>query len=74
MWHSPRTPVWYAVCVDLETVDRSADTFSDRMGKLADEYGLLERADDKRGYYRLTDKGLAYLHGELEMDDLESAE
>ncbi len=32
---------------------------------------LLEKAQDKRGYYRITDRGLAYLSGEVDADDLE---
>jgi DNA-binding PadR family transcriptional regulator len=39
------------------------------MGKLA-EMGLLERVDEDRGYYKITDKGLAYLAEDLERDDI----
>lgn len=67
----PPTAVWYTVSVDLGMVDRSSDTFSDRMGNLADKYGLLERTDDKRGYYRITDRGLDYLSGDLDAGELE---
>lgn len=67
----PPTAVWYTVCVDLEMLERSSDTFSDRMGQLADEYGLLERTDRKRGYYRITDKGHAYLSGDLDAEALD---
>ncbi|WP_269073768.1 hypothetical protein [Halobacterium sp. KA-6] len=41
------------------------------MSKLADRE-LLEIEDEEAGYYRITDKGLAYLAGELDADDLES--
>lgn len=32
---------------------------------------LLEKVEGKRGYYRITQKGRAYLAGELDTDDLE---
>ncbi|QIB75737.1 ArsR family transcriptional regulator [Halogeometricum borinquense] len=35
------------------------------------EHGLLEKAGDKRGYYRITDRGRAYLEGEVETEELE---
>ncbi|QCW03411.1 ArsR family transcriptional regulator [Natrinema pallidum] len=38
-----------------------------------DDHGLLRKVDDNRGYYRITDRGRAYLEGELESDDLESS-
>jgi len=34
-------------------------------------HGLLEKVDEDRGYYRITDRGRAYLEGELDADDLE---
>lgn len=39
------------------------------MGKL-EQMGLLKRVDETRGYYRITEKGLAYLSGELEREEL----
>ncbi|ELY82788.1 hypothetical protein C487_00875 [Natrinema pallidum DSM 3751] len=38
-----------------------------------EDHGLLRKVDDNRGYYRITDRGRAYLEGELESDDLESS-
>ncbi|AFO57914.1 hypothetical protein NJ7G_2685 [Natrinema sp. J7-2] len=35
------------------------------------DHGLSERVDEDRSYYRITDRGRAYLNGELESDDLE---
>ena len=35
------------------------------------ENELLEKVDDKRGYYRITDLGREYLAGDLEAEDLE---
>ena len=68
IWLAP-TPVWINLTQNLGVLDKSRDTISRRMGKLA-EMGLLERTDDKRGYYCITEKGLAYLAGELEAEDL----
>lgn len=68
IWLSP-TPVWINATQNLDVLDKSRDTISRRMVKLA-EMGLLERTDEKRGYYRITDKGVAYLNGELDADDL----
>ena len=48
----------------------SHPTVKRRMPVLAD-HGLLEKVEEKRGYYRITDRGRAYLAGELEADDLE---
>lgn len=63
------TPVWLNLTQELEVLEKSRDTVSRRMGKLA-EMGLLERVDEKRGYYRITDMGLAYVAGELDADNL----
>jgi len=35
------------------------------------ENELLEKVDDKRGYYRITELGREYLAGDLEAEDLE---
>lgn len=67
-WLAP-TPVWLNLTENLEVLDKSRDTISRRMGLLAD-MGLLERVDDKRGYYRITNEGLAYLAGEMDATDL----
>jgi len=64
-----RTPVWINLTENLSLLDKSRDTISRRMAKLA-EMGLLVRVDDKRGYYRITDKGLEYVAGNLDADDL----
>lgn len=32
---------------------------------------LLEKSQDKRGYYRITDRGRAYLSGDVDADELE---
>jgi len=66
----PPTAVWYNLVEELGVVNRSADTISRRMNTLA-EQGLLEKVDENRGYYRITDKGLDYLHGDLDATELE---
>ncbi|WP_228434566.1 transcriptional regulator [Natrarchaeobaculum aegyptiacum] len=66
----PPTTVWYNLVEQLGVLDRSQNTIARRMNILS-EAGLLEKTDEKRGYYRLTDRGIAYLEGELEAADLE---
>lgn len=68
IWLAP-TPVWINLTQNLSLLDKSRDTISRRMAKLA-EMELLVRVDDKRGYYRITDKGLKYVAGDLDADDL----
>lgn len=68
IWLAP-TPVWLNLTRNLRVLDKSRDTVSRRMGKLA-EMELLERTDEKRGYYCITDKGVAYVAGELDAEDL----
>ncbi len=51
----------------------SKSTISRRLPVLVD-HGLLERVDEDRGYYRITDRGRAYLSGELESDDFQRCE
>ncbi|MBP1921838.1 DNA-binding transcriptional ArsR family regulator [Halorubrum alkaliphilum] len=36
-----------------------------------DDHGLVAKAPEKRGYYHITDRGRAYLAGDLNADDLE---
>ncbi|RQG95758.1 transcriptional regulator [Natrarchaeobius oligotrophus] len=66
----PPTAVWYNLVEELGVLDRSQNTISRRMNVLSDA-DLLEKIDEKRGYYRITDRGIAYLEGQLDADDLE---
>jgi len=66
----PPSPVKRHLVDELGSVDRGRSTFSRRMSELA-EKGLLERVEEESAYYRITNKGLAYLGGELDADDLE---
>ncbi|MEY7847740.1 transcriptional regulator [Natrarchaeobius sp. A-rgal3] len=65
----PPTAVWFNLVEELGVLDRSQNTISRRMNVLSDA-NLLEKTDEKRGYYRITDRGLAYLEGELEAGKL----
>lgn len=69
----PPTAVWYNLAEIFEVTDKSRDTVARRMRGL-DKAGLLEKVGKQRGYYRITDKGRAYLSGELESEDLERNE
>jgi len=66
----PPTAVWYNLVEELDVLDRSQNTISRRMNVLSDAE-LLEKTDEKRGYYRITDRGIAYLEGELDTSELE---
>ncbi|WP_090506654.1 transcriptional regulator [Natronorubrum sediminis] len=53
-------------------LDKSLSTFSRRMDTLAGA-GLLEKSKDGKGSpYKITDKGISYLDGELHTEDLRS--
>jgi predicted transcriptional regulator len=52
-------------------IDFSDTHVRNRMRKLADE-GLLIKVDDKKGYYRITEKGRKYLAGDLDAGELET--
>jgi len=68
----PPTAIWFNL-QEMEALDRAPNTISRRMKKLT-EMDLVEQVDEKRGYYRITDKGLAYLDGDLDADDLRAPE
>jgi len=57
-----------AIAFNIENVSRP--TIDRRLPKLEDA-GLVERYDDPQGYTRITDRGRAYLAGELDADELE---
>jgi len=40
---------------------------------ILDEHGLVKKTSKKRGYYRITERGRAYLTGDLDTDDLEES-
>lgn len=51
----------------------SHPTVKRRLPKLA-EHGLLEKVDDSKGYYRITDLGRRYVEGDVTKDELEDDE
>ena len=53
-----------------EGVDITYRTIQRRLKKLA-AAGLVERIEEPRGYCRITDKGRAYLTGELDAEELQ---
>ncbi|ADQ68467.1 hypothetical protein [Halogeometricum borinquense] len=53
--------------------EKSRSTFSRRIGDL-EKIGLLELTDETKRYYRITEKGLAYLEGEIKAEELEPDE
>jgi hypothetical protein len=61
--------VWYNLHDQLNLIDKSHETVARRMRKLS-KRGLLEKVDDGKGYYSLTQKGRDYLVGDVEADDL----
>lgn len=65
----PPTAVYVNLVEQLGKLDRSSNTVSRRMGKLAD-MGFLEIVDEKRRYYRITELGQLYLAGELDAEDI----
>lgn len=62
--------VWWNLCNDRGMLDKSRETIARRMRKLP-EFGLLERVDEDRAYYRMTQKGADHLAGEIEAEELE---
>lgn len=63
------TAVYMNLVIDMEVLDRSDSTIQRRM-RILNKIGLLEKVGGKRAYYRITDKGLKYLSGELDAGDL----
>ena len=49
----------------------SHPTVKRRLPVLTD-HGMLEKVQEKRGYYAITDKGRAYLAGDIDKSELES--
>ncbi|CAI49718.2 homolog to phage PhiH1 repressor protein [Natronomonas pharaonis DSM 2160] len=66
----PPTAVWYNLVKKEALLDKGSSTISRRMSRL-DKIGLLNLVDSDRAYYQFTDKGAAYLAGDLEADELE---
>ncbi len=52
-------------------LDLTRQHVSSRLSELQ-EHGLVESAETGRGHYRITDRGRAYLAGDLDADELEA--
>ena len=52
-------------------IDFSYSHVRNRMRTLA-AHDLLQKVDEEKGYYEITDRGIAYLAGELDARELES--
>ena len=59
--------------VIAENIDFNPGYIRQRMSQLLDE-GLVEYYDEDAGFYQITDRGRAYLDGNLNADDLERNE
>ncbi len=53
-------------------IDFSYSHVRNRMRTLAN-HDLLQKVDEEKGYYEITDQGIAYLAGKLEAKELESS-
>lgn len=65
----PPKTVWFNLVHELEVIDRSPATVRRRM-KTLDEEGLLEKIDADGTYYRLSEKGIRYVEGDVSRDEL----
>ncbi|ELZ39611.1 hypothetical protein [Halorubrum tebenquichense] len=60
-----------AIAFNIQNVSRP--TIDRRLPKL-ERAGLVSRYDDPQGYTEITDRGRAYLAGEVDADDIEDFE
>jgi len=60
-----------AIAFNIENVSRP--TVDRRLPKL-EEAGMVERYDDPQGYTLITDRGRAYLAGEIDAEELEKTD
>jgi DNA-binding PadR family transcriptional regulator len=67
VWLSPALVHWNLTKV-YDATDKSKETVARRMRKLV-KRGLLSKVN-KKGYYKITEKGRAYLRGDLDAEDL----
>lgn len=69
----PPASVHYNLSKVYNATDKSQETVARRMRKL-EKRGLLEKATDVRGYYRMTVKGRDYLKGDITKEELQLPE
>lgn len=63
-------PTGLEINLGREGVSISYSTIHRRLQKLQDK-GLVDKIDEQKGYYAITDKGHEYLSGELDASELE---
>ena len=62
--------VWINLNVLRGTTTKAPNTVSRRMGNL-ESHGLLKQVGDSGKHYAITDKGRAYLAGDLDVSELD---
>lgn len=68
--NDPNEPIIATPAVVEMNVDYAIAHVRNRLGELLDA-GLVEYYDKDRGAYQITERGRAYLKGELDAEDLE---
>ena len=63
------TAVWVNLSEQFDILEKSQSTVARRMQHL-EQMDLLDKADEKRAYYRITPKGLRYLEGDIDREEL----
>lgn len=63
-------PTALEINLNREGVEISRSTIHRRLNQLH-EHELVEKIDEKKGYYVITEKGTDYLYGDLDSDELE---
>jgi len=63
-------PTGLEINLERAGVDISYSTIHRRLNELHD-YGLLDKVDEKKGYYAISEMGRKYLAGELDASELE---
>lgn len=63
------TAVWVNLADELDILDKSQSTVARRMQRL-EKMDLLEKTDENRAYYRITEMGVRYVKGDISRDEL----
>ena len=70
LWNEGNDELVLTPALIAENTDYARTTVREHILKLRD-HGLIEYHDKERAIYRLTQKGRAYLAGEIDVDELE---
>ena len=73
LYNDPNPPIVAPPAVIADNIGKSKSTVQNRLPKLLNA-GLIGKYHDRRGVYEITDKGVAYLEGRLDEDDLQLAD